>query len=215
MKEFDPNLINPLILEALNYPTHSNYPPGRDTGVAWGVVMLGLVIALKAKRVVELGVRGGGSAYPLLLGTQLTRGELVSVDIKEPDRSWADNIKLGSHWRTITSDSIEYLKSRKEPIDLVFVDDWHEYSHVVQQLEILKDLVSPSGLILIHDAMYQNWEPKYHENLEPVCPRFGEEFGNGGVYRALKTFTSKYTDEWEYVTIPVDHGLTILRKVDI
>jgi len=214
--EFRPKLLNTLIQEALYYPKVTNIPEGRDTGVGFGMALFGLVIALKAKNVVELGVRGGGTAYPLLLGTYLTGGTLTSVDIEECDVSWADNIDtpgVTDNWNVVKQDAIKFLEEYDKEIDLIFIDDWHECSHVMKELELVKDKISPSGLITMHDAMYQNWEPKYHENMSPICPRFGEEFGNGGVYRALKDFTAKYPNEWEFCTIPVDHGFTILRKL--
>ena len=108
---------------------------------------------------------------------------------------------------------MEFLKSYDKQIDLIFIDDWHEYSHVLAELELIKDKVSSAGLITMHDTMYGNWEPNYHVDMNPECPRYGKEFANGGVYQALKDFTEKYPNEWEFCTIPVDHGLTILRKI--
>ena len=209
--EFRPNLLNTLIKEALYYPEITNIPAGRDTCVAFGMTLFGLVLALKAKNVVELGVRGGGTAYPLLLGTYLTGGKLTSVDIESCDISWAKNIDapgISDNWTFVQQDAIKFLEAYDKQIDLIFIDDWHEYNHVLAELELLKDKVSPAGLITMHDAMYWNWEPHYHENLEDRG-----EFGNGGVYKALKDFVAKYPNEWEYCTIPVDHGLTILRKI--
>ena len=45
----------------------------------------------------------------------------------------------------------------------------------------------------------------YPEGTEITDP----EWANGGPYRAVKELDS---NKWEYVTIPVNNGLTILRK---
>jgi hypothetical protein len=37
----------------------------------------------------------------------------------------------------------------------------------------------------------------------------GDEWAGGGPYKALLELDM---DKWEYATIPVNHGLTILRK---
>ena len=210
-KEFNLKCLAPLIEEALYYPAISEVPHGRDTSTSFGMALFGLVISLKAKNVVELGVRGGGSAYPLLLGTYLTGGKLTSVDIAPCDTSWAASIDIPNitdHWTVETCDARYFLEKYDDIIDLLFIDDWHEYDHVLNELESVKDKIAPNGIITMHDAMYRNWEPKYHEELNATG-----EFGGGGVYKAIKDFVNKYPGEWEYCTIPVDHGFTILRKL--
>ena len=54
--------------------------------------------------------------------------------------------------------------------------------------------------------MHPYTHPKYH-----YYTTTDGEFGNGGPYGALKLLDR---NKWEYCTIPYDHGLTILRKLD-
>lgn len=212
-KSFDLNLLYPLIEEAVDYPTNHEKPSGRTGNVSFGITLFGIVISLKAQNVLELGIGGGGSSYPLLLGCHLTGGKLTSVDngTFPLATSWVNNTSiknLSDSWNVVIKDAPTYLESQADPIDLVFIDDWHEHDHVLRELELVKDLLTPSALIIMHDAMYGNWEPRYHEDNTP-----GGEFGGGGVYGAIKTFVGKYPGEFEFCTLPVDHGFTILRKI--
>lgn len=213
-KNFNLTTLKCIIDESINYPAPSGYSPqGRSGAAGLGTLLFGLVVSLRAKNILELGTASGGSAYPLILGAYLTSGKVVSVDngLFPINRSWINNIaieNISEYQEFIQADAIQYLKNRKEPIDLVHIDDWHDRTHVLTELELIKDLLTPCGIITMHDAMYQNFEPKYHEELDA-----GGEFGGGGVYKAVKDFVAKYPDDWEYVTIPADHGLTILRKI--
>jgi len=88
---------------------------------------------------------------------------------------------------------------------LIYVDDWHSYDHVKKELEYIDKLVSPSSVVLLHDLMYANYEPHYHTDI--AC-RDGQ-WANGGPYRAVAELDQNF---WEFATIPVSNGLTILRK---
>ena len=213
-KNFNLTTLKCLIDESINYPTPSKFSPqGRSGAAGMGTLLFGLVVSLRAKNILELGTASGGSAYPLVLGAYLTSGKVISVDngTFPVSINWINNIpieNISEYQEFIQSDAIQYLKNRKETIDLVHIDDWHDSAHVLAELELVKDLLTPCGVITMHDAMYHNSEPKYREELDAVG-----EFGGGGVYKAIKDFVSKYPGGWEYVTIPADHGLTILRKI--
>ena len=213
MSDFNLNTLIPLIEETINYPNSSSYSPVGRSSSGLGTILFGLITTLRSKNILETGTASGGSAYPLLLGAYLTQGVVTSVDngTFPVNRHWINNIpieNISKHAKYVESDAIEFLKNSKEVYDFIFIDDWHEYNHVLTELEYAKDLISPNGVIAMHDAMYGNYEPKYRMDLNP-----GGEFGSGGVYKAVKDFVAKYPDEWEFCTIPADHGLTILRKI--
>jgi cephalosporin hydroxylase len=88
------------------------------------------------------------------------------------------------------------------------VDDWHEEQHVYQELSYLKNLVNINGLIVLHDLMHSYSHPHYNKTVYPA----GHEFGGMGPYGAVTKFVEE-NKNYEYVTIPVNHGLTILRKI--
>lgn len=170
------------------------------------LTLLSLVTSLKAKTIVELGVRDGGTTLPLLIGANINNGKLYSVDLNSVD--YIPPKELSQNWVLCDkTNSLKFLNEwpKEKIIDFIYIDDWHAYSHVKQELEILDRLVSPKSLILIHDTMYGNWQPHYHCDL---TLKDGQWEG-GGPYRAVAELDPQF---WEFSTIPVNHGLTILRK---
>ena len=65
--------------------------------------------------------------------------------------------------------------------------------------------VSPKSVIVLHDLMYGNYEPHYHCDLTLK----NGQWAGGGPYRAISELNEQF---WEFSTIPVNNGLTILRK---
>lgn len=169
--------------------------------------LFALAVSLNAKRILELGVRYGDSTLPLLMAAKLTQGQLWSVDIAQT--AFKPDEDLSPYWSFIQSDAISFLEQTVEhgvgSFDLVFVDDWHGYRHVKRELELLDQLVTPRSIILLHDLMYGGTPPNYHSDVFESNPEFSE----GGPYRAVNELDK---NKWEWSTIPVDHGLTILRK---
>jgi methyltransferase family protein len=81
------------------------------------------------------------------------------------------------------------------PYDVVFLDASHDEDEVWSQIEKLWPLVSPDGLILIHDT-----NPETVEDTDPgLC---------GSAWRIVARLEGTY----EAVTLPYHPGLTIIRK---
>ena len=194
--------MNPFLNDILNCSLHPD--PRMDSD--WHLMtILSIGIQLKAKRILELGVRGGRTTLPLLLSASMTGGKLTSVDIAPA--GWSCPVELQPNWEFIQSEAIQFLSSQTEPYDLVFVDDWHTYPHVKKELELLDKLVTPKSIILIHDLM-GNW--RHPDYFQPDSPNWnGGEWEGGGPYKAVKELNPEV---WEWSTIPVNNGLTILRK---
>jgi predicted O-methyltransferase YrrM len=169
------------------------------------LTLYAIAVGMKAKRILELGVRNGDSTRPLLLAAHKNDGHLVSVDIQPT--CYKPPYELQTNWTFIQSDALSFLKNDNplEPYDLIFVDDWHAYSHVKQELEELDRLVSPRTVILIHDLMYGNTCPYYHSDLTLTTG----QWANGGPYRAVAELNPQF---WEFSTLPYNNGLTLLRK---
>ncbi len=164
-----------------------------------------IALASKGKVFLELGVRDGTTTLPLLLAAKLNDGIVYSVDVQ--DTLFVCPPELEANWKFIKSDALEFLKSDLlSKVDLVFVDDWHTYPHVKQELELLAELTDSTSVILLHDLMYRV-APKYHSNPSLKTG----EWAYGGPYRAVKELSSK----WEWSTLPWNNGLTILRKKDV
>lgn len=163
-----------------------------------------LAIITNSKNVLELGVREGYSTRALLQAIDETNGHLYSVDI-EDRRNLYNNHK----WTFRQCDAIRFLaNSDLSNIDLIFIDDWHSRDHVSKELEIIHKNVKINTLIVMHDTMVNSNDYNFNvkTNLEG-------EFADGGPAQALFNFLANHPKDYEYLTIPVDHGLTILRRV--
>ncbi len=169
------------------------------------ISLFALALASRGKTYVELGVREGHTSEPLHKAAELNLGKLWSVDINEPTEYKPPNHT--HHYEFVKKDSIQFLEDWPKHIkmDVVFVDDWHSYSHVKKQLELLDQCVGPSSIILLHDLMYGNTDPFYHVDLEHAGPQWDA----GGPYRAVAELNKQF---WEWSTLPWNNGLTILRK---
>jgi predicted O-methyltransferase YrrM len=169
------------------------------------LTLFSIALSTKSQNILELGVRSGSTTLPLLLAAKYNEGKLDSVDIQNSNFEIPNDLK--SYWKFHKSDALEYLKNLKvdKPFDLIYIDDWHAYNHVKKELEYIDSLVSPKTVILIHDLMYGNYCPHYHTDLTLKEGQWAE----GGPYRAVAELNNQF---WEFSTIPVNNGLTILRK---
>lgn len=186
---------------------------GKGDSDPLAMALFGIVLSMGAKNVLELGARGGGTTIPLLAAVEETGGILTSVDV-DPNAIAVVDGTLRLHgrdmrrWTGEVMDANDYLAeavSDGHLYDVIYVDDWHSYDHVKQELEHIDKLVSPSSIVLLHDLMYANYEPHYHTDI--ACKE--GQWAKGGPYRAVAELSDNF---WEFSTIPVSNGLTILRK---
>jgi len=163
-----------------------------------------IALQMKTKKILELGVRDGGSSYPFLVACKVLGGHLTSVDIKS--NVWIAPEDLAEYQTFIQSDAIEFLTKNTEKYDLIYVDDWHSYPHVKKELEEIDRISDENTIILLHDLMGQSCHPHF---FNPINHNEKTEWGLGGPYRAVEELDK---EKWEWKTIPINHGLTILRK---
>jgi predicted O-methyltransferase YrrM len=178
---------------------------GREDISQHRLTMFSLVCAMKPKKILELGVRGGNSTTSFLYACDLIGSHLTSVDIQDPHFICPDSLK--SKWTFIKDDAIHFLQTNTEIYDMIFIDDWHAENHVYTELMLLKDKVKVDTLILLHDLMHSFSHPNY---TTQVYPR-GHEFEDLGPYGGVLKFI-KENQNFEFATIPTNHGMTILRK---
>ena len=169
------------------------------------MTLFSIAIGIKAKKILELGVRNGKTTLPLLLAAKINNGKVVSIDINETTFTPPDDLKEYLEFKQM--DALKYLEdvNKDEPFDLIFIDDWHAYKHVKKELEFIDKMVSPKSVVLLHDLMYGNHAPHYHADLTLV----DGQWADGGPYRAVAELNQQF---WEFSTIPVNNGLTLLRK---
>ena len=167
------------------------------------ITLFAIALALEGNSYVVLGVGECNTTKPLLDAATLNCGELWSVDIQDP--VYTPPLAHNHHFHK--QDALEFLSKwpADKKMDVVFVDDWHSYEHVKQELDYLDRYVGPGSVILLHDLMYGNTEPFYHCDLANA----GAQWDNGGPYRAVAELNPQF---WEWSTLPWNNGLTILRK---
>jgi predicted O-methyltransferase YrrM len=179
---------------------------GRDTTDQHLLTFFSLAVGIRAKTVLELGVRDGNSTLPWVMAMKENGGMVTSVDLQAT--RWKCPTGYEDHWQFVQSDAIKFLQDRVtegRTYDIIYIDDWHAYKHVKQELELVDHLTTSSGIILIHDLMYNHSQPHYHCEIDTTDPQWAE----GGPYRAVAELDLA---KWEWSTIPVNHGMTLLRK---
>jgi predicted O-methyltransferase YrrM len=165
-----------------------------------------IALQIHARRILELGVRTGNTTLPFLCAARELGGMVHSVDLDATTFQCPDDLRV--YWQFFQSDAIAWLDQRSREAaqyDLIYIDDWHSYPHVRRELELIEPMVTPNTVILLHDLMYSGAHPDYRS--DPGCQ--DPQWEAGGPYRAVAELDS---DIWEWSTIPVNHGLTILRK---
>ena len=174
--------------------------------------LLSLVLSTKPVNILELGCRDGRSTYSLLVGCHLLnlygiKSKVTSVDIE--DTTFQCPSYLEGNWNFIKNDAIDFLKSQSHGYDLIMIDDWHSSEHVYNELTLLKPFITNKTIILLHDLMHSDSTPEYN-TTEFTSGEFKGTGPWGGVNKFLQETKS---NEYELCTIPVNHGLTIMRKI--
>jgi len=165
-----------------------------------------IALQIHARRILELGVRTGNTTLPFLCAAQELGGMVHSVDLDATTFRCPEDLRV--YWKFFQSDAIRWLEERGREgaqYDLVYIDDWHSYPHVRRELELIEPMITPSTVILLHDLMYSGAHPDYRS--DPDCR--DPQWEGGGPYRAVAELDPAV---WEWSTIPVNHGLTVLRK---
>lgn len=171
------------------------------------LTLFAMTMQLKAKNILELGVREGVSTLPLLLAAHHTKGHVHSVDFFA--NAFAPPEFLKDSWTFHKAHTFQFLQNLPADyiFDIVFLDDWHAYEHVKTEIQLLAPHVNRTSLILMHDCM-TNTLPNYHtvKDLDPGMLNYAGG-GPGSAVQELDRST------WEFSTVPSCNGFTILRKL--
>ena len=145
------------------------------------LTIFGIAMSLRPKNILELGIYEGVTSQPLAFAAKLTGAKLTSVDKYIRPQNFQKDLE--PYIERVQKDSIEFLKEEVQKgsqYDLVYIDDWHEYSHVKEELELIGEMVTNKSIILLHDLLAFTC-PAYHQPLE--APK-GTEWGEGGLSRS-------------------------------
>lgn len=195
------NLKQEYLQQLLFKVKHGNQDSDRHVMTCYSIAL-----QIHARRILELGVRNGNTTLPFLCAAQELGGMVHSVDLDATTFGCPSDLRV--YWQFFQSDALAWLEQRSRQdaqYDLVYIDDWHAYDHVKRELELIEPMVTPSSVILLHDLMYSGTHPDYHSDRNTL----DAQWKGGGPYRAVAELDPAV---WEWSTIPVNHGLTILRK---
>jgi predicted O-methyltransferase YrrM len=93
-----------------------------------------------------------------------------------------------------------FLDKLREPIDMAFIDADHTSTVAFQDFEDLFPHLIESGIIFMHDTY-------------PCDKKFLISEYCGDAWRVPDMIKAKYGRECEVLTIPIQPGLTMVRKV--
>ena len=104
-------------------------------------------------KVLELGVERGSSTNAFLWYLEKKNGKLFSVDIQD-----CSKVANSKNWNFIKSDDLnsDYIletfdQIKKEGVDLIYIDSYHENYHVLKLLNIWFKYLKKDGAIFIDD----------------------------------------------------------------
>jgi predicted O-methyltransferase YrrM len=132
------------------------------------ITMMNLVVERNAKKVVELGVRGGVSTQAWLGGVSQTGGFLNSYDIQnllplDGPRNTTIIERLGnlsdykSIWNFEIGSSLEvHSRYTYDCIDILFIDTDHTAKQLYEELTLWHSKVKEDGIIVMHDVTVPN-----------------------------------------------------------
>ena len=99
-----------------------------------------------------------------------------------------------------TSD--DFFKDNKKKFDLIFIDGLHYYEQVKKDILNSLKVLSPDGLILLHDCLPSR---QSHQ----AVPRYRGRW-TGDVWKAIVEFRTK--EDVNIFTILMDMGISVIKK---
>jgi predicted O-methyltransferase YrrM len=167
----------------------------KDRGLVWHEDFIVLLASIVRPRVyVELGI------FQCALFNRIIpyAEQLIGVDTNPETEQYMQASSKTRFVHATTQEFIKELESGSTMIDMLFIDADHSREAVLNDFRNYLPFVAPHGLILMHDV-----HPGSAWLIDPSwC---------GTAYQAAEEL-SRYTDDYEMVTIPVSPGLAICRK---
>ena len=141
----------------------------------------------------ELGVRAGVNFQTIAKHCK----KAIGVDTSPPPFELSSNME----YHTMYTD--EYFESLDKDImfDMVFIDADHSHQQSLKDFLNVKDRVIKDGFIFFHDTY------PYNEKL--FVPNLCND-----VYKTALYIKQNLIDEFEIVTLPINPGVTIVKKME-
>ena len=153
----------------------------------------------------ELGVNRGGSTKFFLKHVEENTGKVYSVDIKD-----CSSVSNSKKWNFLISNDLRYnfIVSKfpeilEKGIDVLFIDSYHDPSHVRILLEKWSTLVNINGIIILDDTESLPYKLKRSFIFSVI---------NDAVDNVIKNFYYSNHDQYEYTKHYMGAGLSLLQK---
>lgn len=131
-----------------------------------GAFMASLIKMSKYKTVLEIGVFEGETAQHLINGIP-QGGQYIGIDINDyrTDKTKQAMQEGGKSIEFILGNSLDELKELPHAhFDLIFIDGDHSFEHVLEEFKIAETLISPGGVIILHDTIHLEGPQKVVEH---------------------------------------------------
>jgi hypothetical protein len=169
-----------------------NVPPPSETFDHVNFIS-NLLMWIKPERYLELGVRDGTNFIPTSRYCQ----KAIGVDaFNRPPFELAPNMEFYS----ITTDEFFANLDPSIMFDAVFIDADHSHEQSLKDFINVKDRVIEDGFIFFHDTY-------------PYDESFLHPYACNDCYRTALYIKQNFIDEFEVLTIPVNPGVTIVKKM--
>tara|TARA_R100001443_G_scaffold115692_1_gene134051 strand:+ start:191 stop:829 length:639 start_codon:yes stop_codon:yes gene_type:complete len=174
--------------------------------------------ASRSKHITEMGVRGIVSTWAFLAGKP---NVLRSYDMFHP-RTFGASSELNDVINMANNNNIDFrfieqdvLEADIAPTDLLFIDTWHVYKQLTQELKLHAPKVRK--WIIMHDTT-----SCAHRDEEGYEKHLGEKFANPplegypqgkGIWPAIEEFIHRNSQDWRILERFTNcQGLTILER---
>jgi predicted O-methyltransferase YrrM len=168
--------------------------PGRDMD-AHLAVLYSIARFLPARLVLEIGCDDGSSTLPLLIAVAENGGELFSIDPAACERAKLVVAQSGyaDRWHFTQAKSADVAHEVPDAsLDVVLIDGDHGAEGVASDWHLYAPKVRVGGFVLFHDKENRRDFP--------------------GI-AALIDGTIRHDINWEQMTLPYGHGLTLCRRL--
>lgn len=165
--------------------------------------------------IIETGVAHGGSlAFSASLCKTIEKGRVIGVDvhIRPHNREALESHKLFSYLTLIEGSStdptvIEKVKSLIAPKEtvLVILDSNHTKNHVLKELQLYGELVTPGSYLIVADGVMENF---------PNLPGTKRNWQGDSPLAAVREFLST-SSQFEAVDPPLPFNESFLEKAEI
>lgn len=177
--------------------------------------------ASECNTIAEFGVRGGDSSSALLLGLKENANNVkkayFGVDINPCPITATMNTFATDNQIEYTFIQCDSASVTIPDVDLLFIDSWHIYGHLIRELNNSCDKVAK--YILMHDTTVDEWDGEsircgWDINSQAKKSGYPKEEIAKGLWPAIEDFLAAHS-EWKLKErFTNNNGLTILERVN-